>query len=154
MRFGLSEHVREVVRNFVPVFGSRGVVQLSPTELEQHRVFVRDGKLYDVNGKPVDTSGATNHWTGKGQGIFVMDKYGNLYLSNVQEVGRFHHSSFLDGQPVAAAGEMQVHDGRLVGITDQSGHYKPDPGLLQQAMGQMKRQGVDFDHVNIVNGGH
>jgi putative peptidoglycan lipid II flippase len=29
LRFGLSVHVREVVRNFVPVFGSRGVVQLS-----------------------------------------------------------------------------------------------------------------------------
>lgn len=133
---------------------ANGVVQLSPAELEQHRVFIRDGKLYDVNGNPVDTSAASNHWTGQGQGIFVMDKYGNLYLSNVQEVGRFHHSSFLDGQPVAAAGEMEVRNGELVGITDKSGHYKPDPGLLQQAMGKMKQQGVNFDHVNIVNGGH
>lgn len=133
---------------------TNGVVQLGPTELEQHRVFVRDGKLYDVNGQPVDTSAASNHWTGNGQGVFVMDRYGNLYLSNAHEVGRFHHSSFLDGQPVAAAGEMEVHNGELVGVTDRSGHYKPDAGLLQQAMGQMKQQGVNFDHVNIVNGGH
>lgn len=29
MRLGMSSHVREVVRNFLPVFGSRGVVQIS-----------------------------------------------------------------------------------------------------------------------------
>jgi putative peptidoglycan lipid II flippase len=29
LRFGMSDHVRAVVHNFVPVFGSRGVVQIS-----------------------------------------------------------------------------------------------------------------------------
>lgn len=53
-----------------------------------------------------------------------MDGNGNLYASPDQKVGHTHHSSFLGGDPVAGAGEIEVRDGKLVAMTYQSGHYR------------------------------
>jgi hypothetical protein len=52
-------------------------------------------------------------FSGKGWGIFVCDPTGNLYLGT-HKVGRFHHSSFLEGTAVIAAGEMVVENGQIL----------------------------------------
>jgi hypothetical protein len=56
------------------------------------------------------------------------------YLSESREIEllvsgnpRHSHASFLEGRPVAAAGEMYTDaEGKIVKITTQSGHYRPD----------------------------
>ncbi len=45
----------------------------------------------------------------------------NIYIYTRR---RFHHSSFLAGAPVKAAGEWLVVDGQVMAITDKTGHYK------------------------------
>jgi hypothetical protein len=128
------------------IFGvpSDGVRYLTPDEAEGYRVFVRDGLLYQTNGELLDTTDASSLHSGDGVAIFVMDPQGNLYVSTEHEVGAFHHSSFLAGQPVAGAGEIVVEDGRIVGMSDASGHYRPPPQFLQQVLDQLQIQGLDI----------
>ncbi len=128
------------------VFGSK-VKYLDQQQREKYRVTVQDGLLIDSKGNPLDTrdgptGGPLSFLAGRGLAIFVMDQDGNLYVKKQPTGGKFHHTSFLAGEPVAAAGEVTVRKGKLVEINRISGHYKPSLDQLGQAVGQLERQGV------------
>jgi hypothetical protein len=110
---------------------------------------VRDGKLHDSDGMPFDTSGGRSLHSSGGRAIFVMDEQGNIYASNDHRRGRFHHSSFLAGGPVAGAGELRVVDGKLELISDQSGHYLPPRELTQQVVDRLRSLGVEVSDDQI-----
>jgi len=127
-------------------FGSRAVRRLTPQELENHRVFIdQHGTFRNAHdGSLFDSRGSTTHW-GRGQSdraIFTMDPNGNIYASKYQAVGDFHHSTLANGHPVAGAGEIVVHDGKVQWLTSNSGHYKPGIGEMQQVLGEFGRHGV------------
>lgn len=42
-----------------------------------------------------------------------------------------HHSSFLSGADVMCAGTLEVIEGKLIYISNNSGHYKPNIDDLQ-----------------------
>lgn len=127
------------------------VMHLNDAQREQLRLTVgHDGRLYDSKGMPFDTrNGMSVHTRGGGRAIFVMDEHGTVYASNYQEVGRFHHSSFLGGRPVAGAGELQVHNGNIMAISRQSGHYRPEVEHLQQVVDQLRGNGALFGNHHI-----
>ncbi|MQA86275.1 MAG: hypothetical protein GEV03_16980 [Streptosporangiales bacterium] len=126
------------------------VEYLDAEERERFRLFVFHGLLYSVTGRPFDTSDATSYWgNGDRRGIFAMDRYGNIYASSKHEVGRFHHSSFLAGEPVGGAGELEVINGRLIFLSDRSGHYMPEPEFLEQVVRRLTEDGIDFRGVEI-----
>ena len=127
---------------------SRNVKYFSPGELQQKRLVIKDGKLYDVAGRPIDTvvrdaagrpKVATNT-EGRppeknGQPVYehrallyVMDASGEFYIT-LNEPG-LKHSSFLRGAAVAAAGVLQVVDGKLSLINNYRGHYLPEKSYL------------------------
>jgi hypothetical protein len=113
-------------------------------------VTVRKGKLYDAAGKLLDTTNAETAFAGGGgKGIFVMDEFGNIYQSNYQVRGKFHHSSLVAGRPVSASGELAVERGVLKGITRRSGHYQQGPEYLDQFMAELGERGVDLSNVAI-----
>jgi hypothetical protein len=121
------------------------VKRLSPAEREQYRVFLDDdGVLRSAtDGQPFDTSAATSlHSADGGKAIFVMDEQGNMYASKTQELGQFHHSTLGNGQPVAAAGELQVTNGRIDAITAKSGHYQPTPANMSNMADALGQKGV------------
>jgi hypothetical protein len=123
------------------------VQYMTAEQREAHRLFVDgEGSLRNASdGSLFDTTGGKTAWSGGGRAIFVMDGNGNLYASLEQKVGHTHHSSFLGGEPVAGAGEIQVHDGRLVAMTDQSGHYQPSAATNDQALQSLRNQGLQSD---------
>lgn len=125
-------------------FPGQSVHYMDEAELEAHRVVVgRDGLLYRSDGTLLDTrAGSSVHEGGGGRAIFVMDERGNLYASTYQQVGEFHHSSFLGGKPVAGAGEIGVVDGRLEILTDHSGHYQPGRSFTDQVANNLRGAGV------------
>ena len=55
-----------------------------------------------------------------------------------------NHSSLVAGGAVGAAGELQVNQGKLEMLTDQSGHFKPDNNMTFQALMGMHGMGVDL----------
>jgi hypothetical protein len=127
-------------------FQPDAVRYLDEAELEETRVFARDGLLYRTDGTRLDTQATETFWSGEGRAIFVMDQHGNIY-AHEQVRGQFHHSSFLGGQPVAAAGELRVVDGRLELVSDQSGHYRPTRAHTEQLLDNLRQQGVDLSDV-------
>ncbi len=132
--------------------GSPGVQYLDETAREAFRIFVREGMLYDARGNLFDTTAGVSAFgpASHGRAIFVMDEHGNLYASTYHEFGRFHHSSFLAGGEVAAAGELLVRDGKVELITDHSGHYQPGRARTQQLLDELAHQGI-LVHPNNVD---
>lgn len=133
------------------VFGT-AVHYLDEIERQDYKLTVgEDGLLRDADGDLFDTRDASSlHHPEGGRAIFVMDRNGDLYASSYQEKGIFHHSSFLGGEPVAAAGELGVKDGKVHLISNQSGHYKPPEESVGQFMRHLfKREGAELDLPNL-----
>jgi hypothetical protein len=131
--------------------GYPGVTYLDEGMRESYRITIHDGIVYDADGLPFDTrDGVSAFGAGNsGRAIYVMDEHGNLYASLEQEYRRFHHSSFFGGGDVAAAGEMMVRDGKIVELTDRSGHCLPGRSQTQQVLDQLESQGIIIDPNNI-----
>ena len=120
------------------------VTYLDEQQRQEYKLTVRDGKIYDAKGELFDTAAAATV-LGGGKAIFVMDHDGNMFASTSHAVGKFHHSSFLAGQPVAAAGEIEVHNGEIVSLNRKSGHYRPSEAQLNQVAQNLTSLGLsDF----------
>lgn len=122
---------------------------LSETERNSFLLTFRAGKVCDGDGNPFDTTAAATLHSGAGRAIFVMDAHGNFYASKYQAVGEFHHSSLVAGAPVAAAGEVEVRSGVLKAPSDKSGHYRPTRSFTNQAIDQLRTNGVDLQGVRL-----
>lgn len=129
-----------------PVWGT-SVDYLDAEAREAFRLSFRDGKIYESSGKLFDTEAGSTLHNATGRAIFVMDENGRFYASNNHEMGRFHHSSFFSGAPVAAAGEIGVQNGILKLISDKSGHYRPSQRFIRQALRQLTREQVKLSGV-------
>ncbi|MFM0515132.1 hypothetical protein [Paraburkholderia sp. RL17-373-BIF-A] len=117
------------------VWGTK-VRYLSPAERAKFELTVdNSGLLHIADGKLFDT-------TRSGGAIFVMDHDGRIFASCNEIVGKFHHSSFLAGAPVAGAGTLEVVNGRLKRVTRNSGHYRPTVGQHQQVVDRFRRLGA------------
>jgi hypothetical protein len=116
---------------------------LSSSERAQLELTVdHKGLLRTPDGKRFDTRHASPGGD-QGHAIFVMDHNGRIFASCNPVVGKFHHSSFLGGQPVAGAGTLKVTNGHLDEVTRRSGHYRPTVGQHKQVVDNLERLGVD-----------
>jgi hypothetical protein len=122
------------------VWGTK-VAYLDEQQRQQYKLTVHNGKIYDAKGELFDTASAATV-LGGGKAIFVMDHDGNMYASTAHAVGKFHHSSFLAGQPVAAAGEIEVHNGEVTVVNRKSGHYRPTESQLNQVAEHLSSLGL------------
>jgi hypothetical protein len=100
------------------------VAYLNEFEAEKYKVKFQGNKLVNSDDAEVSTQNNETVVSGKGWAIFVVDLDGNLYLGS-HILGVFHHSSFLSGKPVLAAGEILVDNGIIKVVTCKSGHYRP-----------------------------
>ncbi|MBN1995248.1 MAG: hypothetical protein JW953_21340 [Anaerolineae bacterium] len=85
------------------------------TEAERvpFEVFVKDGLLVHPDGTPVNTTSLI----GGSNTIFVMDPQGGrIFIKADPTRFEFHHSTFLAGQPVAAAGDLDVVNGVITRV--------------------------------------
>jgi hypothetical protein len=128
------KEVGMVASALVPDAVSMSVPYLSSEQRESYRVSVSDGLLKDPNGQPLNT--------GDGSHMVVMDKSGKIYAGSSAEVS--HHSSFLSGNPVAAAGMMTVEDGKVTGLYNESGHYQVPQDYFNQLQKELKKNGAQI----------
>jgi hypothetical protein len=121
------------------------------TELAQQeltRITLQNGLLYDSKNVPLDTRQMVTAASGPGWCIYVMSAENNIHVSS-HSVGARHHSSLLAGGNVACAGEMQVHDGKLITLSNKSGHYTPEPVYLTQVIRALSEANVDENSYTI-----
>jgi hypothetical protein len=136
------------------VFRNGPVRYLDEIQRQDFRLHVdKDGLLRNSDGDLFDTADAVSAHGGPGGGraTFVMDKNGDIYSSLEQKVGRFHHSSFLGGEPVAAAGELGVTDGKVHLVTNNSGHYQPNKDSTMEFMQHLfKEKSATRENFNVI----
>ncbi|CAG8652719.1 15788_t:CDS:2, partial [Cetraspora pellucida] len=151
----------------------------SKTERLEYEVIFKDGLLiYKKSGKPVNThesedstpsfpanikrsdgdEGENNQSSlhrrvseGKNEKwIYVTDCNGNFFVSRKVK-GHFHHSSFLSGGAIAAAGGIRVRNGKLIELNPKSGHYKPTQCHFDSLIDRLKKEGVDLNGTKLVH---
>ncbi|WP_157171065.1 hypothetical protein [Nocardia araoensis] len=133
------------------VFPGFQVKYLTEDERRHYEIRVVDGKLYNAENEPYDTYDAKGYWGAIGTATFVMDQNGRLYSSLISEPGRFHHSSYLAGEPVAGARIIHVENGTLKRLwADDAGHYKPSRSMAVQVVRHLRNLGVSMDDVKIL----
>ncbi len=106
------------------------MLRMSPTQLESCKL------SYDPQSalliKQDDSIASTAALSSKGQSgfqAFVLSKNNELYAATHNNVGNttdvFTHASFLGGRPAEMAGLIKIESGKIIEITDNSGHYAP-----------------------------
>ena len=104
-------------------------------------------------GKFLVNSFTGRKFTTSPNAIFTMGVFGDIYASNSFPTFMFHHSSFFAGNPVAAAGQMQVDQGIIKRIDSCSGHYRPSDRIAMQAVDALTKQGYPGKAIRFVSCG-
>ncbi len=108
------------------IFASTEVRYLDPPELPNYRATFSNGRVV-LNEKYFEgwKSWIENRKTDT-ELIFVMDAKNQVYVG-IKMRGTFHHSSFMGGKPVKAAGTITVNpQWQILLVSNLSGHYRPD----------------------------
>jgi hypothetical protein len=110
----------------------------------------RNRLLYtdDACTVPFDTSNLSTFFSKLGFAIYVMSEQGNIHAAN-HAIGKKHHSSLLAAANAAGAGEMKVEKGRLVWISNKSGHYTPSTAHFIQTLHQLQKMNIDLSAVHV-----
>ncbi|KAG0370852.1 hypothetical protein BGX24_001911 [Mortierella sp. AD032] len=87
----------------------------------------------------------------KAKFIYVTDPQGVLYIAQKVK-GQFHHSSFLGGGTVCAAGGIIVNQGKLIKINPKSGHYRPGQRHFVRLLRFLEAMGISLDGVTVSGG--
>lgn len=87
---------------------------LTRLEREQYRAHIKDNQCFDLQGQPLN-----------GEYIFALLPDNRLYIARESEVK--HHSYLIAGLPAKAIGKAYFCDGKLITLSNDSGHYKPKP---------------------------
>ena len=116
-------------------------------ERETYRLYLEHGRAYklDVNGQKVPYSPA------EGRANFVMDALGRFYVKEDFESdrGRFHHSSFFAGQPIAGCGVMRIVNGSIYEVLPKFRHYPKEKNLIAQPLEELRKNGFDTDFMTF-----
>ncbi|KAF9281375.1 hypothetical protein BGZ68_006665 [Mortierella alpina] len=153
----LKEHERDqfavhVVNGLLYYKESGKAVHTLPTS-------VQAGDDVDVSQVLPDTEAGDDEATrmekkrirNKSKYIYVTDPKGTLYVAQKKK-GNFHHSSFLGGGTVCAAGGIIVNHGKLVKINPKSGHYRPGQRHFDRLLTNLKNMGISLEGVKISYG--
>lgn len=102
----------------------------------------------------VDVGSALKYTTSKqpleGENIYVLSQADDFYASDGEttDTGVVHHSSFMAGQAVKAAGHMTFQGGgKLEKINLNSGHYKPKAEHMKNVLRLLDAKRVDLGTV-------
>ncbi|MGR3952153.1 MAG: hypothetical protein QRY74_04580 [Chlamydia sp.] len=88
--------------------------------------------------------------------IFVVDLHGTLYLwkkfdSRSFTSLSFNHASFFSGKPVASAGKMTIRNGKILLLTDHSGHYRPKRKDMLVILKTLQKHGVNIADIAVLH---
>jgi hypothetical protein len=142
---------------------NRGVKYVEKEERWRYRIRSIGGVLNQRVHKPMtneqrkkakleqySTQNDQTVYMGKGWAIWVMslahEHSGNVskFYAHKHVKDKFHHSSFLSGGDVRAAGEWVVAKGKLLFLTNKTGHYHASYDHILAAIDRLHAEGVDL----------
>jgi hypothetical protein len=98
--------------------------------------------------EPYDTTQFGGIHGNAGVGIYVMTRTGQVY-SGPGFISLLHHSSFLAGGDVAAAGEIRAVKGVVTEVSNNSGHYKPEAKYLANILNWLASGNIRLAAVTV-----
>lgn len=116
------------------------VEYLDKTERLNYVLRYLNGQWYHGVGNQAPYSSDANH-----HDFWVEDMGNTFYLKRVDgnfQGGSFHHSSFLSGKPVRCGGTIQIRNGHLRHLSNESGHYRPRTAELLGTVQDLRNMGV------------
>lgn len=119
-----------------------------PDQRRRYEAISKDGRLVSTNGTPLDTSPSSSKFSGSGFAIYVMAPTGQIYVGT-HIPSLFHHTTFLSGGNTACAGEIKIVDGKVVALTNKSGHYKSDEDNMEQMLRELAQRGHDLSSLSV-----
>jgi hypothetical protein len=116
-------------------------------DMRYHNKLERSEFLLDIDSEGLLRKQDGQFFNGKPYAeIYAIDRYGNLFsTAYTRKHGQLNHSSFLAGQDVICAGCVCVSAGKLECIDTMSGHYKPTPENLSDAIRVLAAHGAIHD---------
>ncbi len=110
----------------------------------QRGIFLRAGKPFST--RKMRAAHATSR---RSVGAWVIGPDLAFYAGEFVN-GRFHHTSYLAGGAVVCAGEFTVDDnGKLLYISNRSGHYLPGHEHILDALRLLRERGFDLTDVAL-----
>lgn len=100
---------------------------LTSKELKKHEAKFIKGEIHVGNQRLHD-----------GEYIFVTDPRQKHFYVGKKKSGYFQHSSFLKGGAIGSAGLIKISHGKVIGIRNHSGHYRPSKDSLDPALKLLK----------------
>lgn len=132
-----------------PVTQTRWHVKyFSETELTPLRVQLKDGLFLDLNGKKLESPFDYKESEYQSS-LLVINKEGKILLLNLEERGRYHHSSLSRGEDILFAGTAIFTNGYLRQLTNNSGHYQPTTQQTLKVLRMWQSQGVNFSQAKL-----
>lgn len=119
--------------SFSKLIDGKNVRYFSDEEREQTQIHWVDGALWQIG---LDSGQEEISQVPEGVYAFALGEE-QLYITPkiMTEKGRIQHSSFFRGGPVRSAGKIQVgEDGRIVWLSNDSGHYRPEDPEVAEAL--------------------
>lgn len=80
---------------------------------------------------------------------FAMNKSGRIYIGFDDKALWFKHSSLLGGDDALAAGRMNVTQGKITTIDNDSGHYHPEVRHMVNLLQRLSIYGADLTHMTV-----
>jgi hypothetical protein len=119
-------------------------------EVDSGLICIRQHSNHKTTLVPFDTLNSEAALPGRPNvAIWVEGPSGRFYTSRSAEAGKFHHSSFLAGRAVKAAGDWMVINGEVYMMAAMSGHYHPPLPALQEAIRDLQTMAVDMSEANV-----
>jgi hypothetical protein len=126
---------------------------LDQKERAKYELHFKNGKPY-LNGKMLPHLTADENPNSEVDYQYTMDPKGNIYVFQDGPLAacRIHHSSFVDGKQVAAAGHIKIEKGVFMYADNCSGHYHPSDPMLDQFLAVLKENGATVKEKNYYGG--
>ncbi|KTD52603.1 hypothetical protein [Legionella quateirensis] len=133
-----------------------GIVNAKKTEFfnaeerDMLRVLTRNGIFYSRDREVFDTQKSISH-DKKGFAAYTLNVNGELSVFQHIDHDKtgIAHSSMNAGVPVVSAGEIEIKNGKLISITEHSGHYRPSLYNMYKTLDYFRKQGVDISDVKV-----
>ncbi|VVO91571.1 hypothetical protein [Pseudomonas fluorescens] len=102
---------------------------------------IENNKLLDCNGEEIN----------KKIYIYVLTPNHELKIAkDIDGFGSYHHSYMNSGLPIICAGEVAVDHGKIIGINNFSGHYRPSEDSLSTCIDILNTKAIISDNCCIM----
>lgn len=153
--------VLSVIREYETNERADAATPLNDEQRRAHTLTIEEGKFLNSSGEPYDTGSyarAVLVVEPSGRMIAVVDpvldrdpssfflKYGHYPCEDCR-FPKIYHSTL--AREVVFAGTIEVKDGILTYLDNQSGHFLPSSNALIEFLQQLDSQGVDLSSANV-----